>query len=113
MIKIFNLEKKKDLIKKFIEENLPTLKTEEDAKAAFDTFWSEERKNNLKQVAESENISVDKLEYLINEYFYTQKLPGGQEIVDMLTTQPKILERQGVIDRIRGALENIIEVFEW
>ena len=38
-----------------------------------------------------ENIPVEKFEKLIGEYLYTQKLPHGQDIVDMLPEAPKIL----------------------
>jgi len=44
---------------------------------------------------------------------YTQKLPHGQDIADLLPVQPKILEQRGIIDRMKSAIENIVEVFEW
>ena len=80
---------------------------------AFGDFWTSERSKTLKGVAKSENISVEKFEHLIGEYLYTQKLPHGQDIVDLLPEAPKILERQGIIDRIKGAVKNIVDVFEW
>ena len=53
------------------------------------------------------------IEKLIGEYLYTQKTPNGQEIVDMLPEVPMIKERQGIIDRIKAAIENIVDIFEW
>ena len=35
------------------------------------------------------NISTEKIEQLVGEYLYTQKLPQGQEIVDLLPEVPK------------------------
>ena len=64
-------------------------------------------------VAETENIPLEKLENLIGEYLYTQKLPHGQDIVDLMPKPPKILERKGIVDRIKNAIENIVEMFEW
>lgn len=107
------LRKKKDLIKKFIEENLPKIDKSEGVEKAFSEFWSSERSLSLKSIAKTEHIPVEKFEHLIGEYLYTQKLPNGQEIVDLLLEIPRIKERQGIIDRIKGAIENIVAVFEW
>ena len=107
------LRKKKDLIRKFIEENLPKIDKADDVEKEFSNFWASERSNNLKTIAQKENVPIDKIEQLINGYLYTQKLPQGQDIADMLPAQPKILKRQGIIDRIKNAIENIIDIFEW
>lgn len=107
------LRKKKDLIRKFIEENLPKLSRSDDVEKSFSEFWESERSESLKAIAKEENISIEKFEHLIGEYLYTQKLPNGQEIVDLLPEAPRLLERQGIIDRIKGAIENIVDKFEW
>lgn len=107
------LRKKKDLIRKFIEENLPKIKKADDVEKAFGKFWESERSGILKDVAKSGNIPLDKLEGLIGEYLYTQKLPREQEIADLMPVQPKLLERQGILSKIKSAIENIVDVFEW
>lgn len=107
------LRKKKDLIRKFIEDNLPKIKKSEDVEKAFNKFWESERSDVLKDVAKSGKIPLDKLEELIGEYLYTQKLPKEQEIADLMPVQPKLLERQGILGKIKNAIENIVDVFEW
>lgn len=107
------LRKKKELIKKFIEENLPKITNSDDVEKSFSDFWASERSESLKKIALAENIPIEKFEHLIGEYLYTQKTPNGQEIVDMLPEVPKIKERQGIIDRIKSAIENIVDIFEW
>lgn len=107
------LRKKKDLIEKFIRENLPKIAKAEDVEKSFSEFWASERSENLKKIVESENIPLSKFEDLIGEYLYTQKLPHGQDIVDILPEVPRIKERQGIIDRIKEAIENIVDIFEW
>ncbi len=117
ILKLFDrdvkLRKKKELIRKFIEENLPKIAEGENVEDAFQKFWSSERSSALRQVAQSENIPLEKFEHIIGEYLYTQKLPQGQDIVDMLPEAPRILERQSIIDRVRSAIENIVDMFEW
>lgn len=108
------LRKKKELIRKFIEENLPKISKSDDVEKAFGEFWASERSENLKNIAKNENIPVEKFENLIGEFLYSQKLPNGQEIVDlMLPAVPRLRERQGIIDRIKDAIENMVELFEW
>ncbi|MEK7665871.1 MAG: type I restriction endonuclease subunit R [Patescibacteria group bacterium] len=117
ILKIFDrdvmLRKKKDLIRKFIEESLPQVATSDDVEKAFEAFWSKERQEKLVKTAEAEGMNIEQLEQLLGKYLYTQRLPRGQEIVDLLPTPPRILERQGIVDRVRDALANIVEVFEW
>lgn len=107
------LRKKKDLIKKFIEENLPKIGKTDDVEKSFGEFWASERSESLQRIAKTENISIEKFEHLIGEYLYTQKLPNGQDIVDLLPVVPRIRERQGIVDRIKGAIENMVDIFEW
>jgi type I restriction enzyme R subunit len=67
----------------------------------------------LKEVARAEKIPTEKLEELIGEFVYTQRLPREQDIVDLLPEAPRLLERQGIIDRIKGAIEQVVDIFEW
>ncbi len=117
ILKLFDrdvkLRKKKELIRQFIEDNLPKLSKNADIEKAFSKYWDSERSKNLKQLAAKENIPPKSIEYLISEYLYTQRLPKDQSIVDLLPEQPDILKRRGIIDRVRSAIENIIDVFEW
>lgn len=117
ILKIFDrdikLRKKKELIKKFIEENLPSIKKSDNVETTFNEFWADERSKSLRDIAQKENIAVENIEKLIGEYLYSQKLPQGQDIVDLLPKPPRILERQGIIDRIKSAIENIVDLFDW
>ncbi|MCR4313676.1 MAG: type I restriction endonuclease subunit R [Candidatus Uhrbacteria bacterium] len=117
ILKIFDrdvmLRKKKDLIRKFIEKSLPHVAKSDDVEKTFDEFWTKERQNSIEITAQEEGMEVENFQKLLGEYLYTQKFPRGQEIVDLLPIPPRILERQGIVDRIKGALSNIVDVFEW
>lgn len=117
ILKIFDrdvkLRKKKDLVKKFIEENLPKIDKAENVEKAFGEFWASERADVLKEISKAENIPVDKFEELVGNYVYSQKLPNDQDVVDSLPEVPRLRERQGIIERIKGAIENIVDMFEW
>lgn len=117
VLKIFDrdvkLRKKKELIKKFIEENLPYIADSENVEHAFGEFWKTERGAVLEKLATEEHIPKEKIDALIGEYLYSGRLPKGQDIVELLPQIPKLLERQGIIDRVKNAIEAIVDVFEW
>jgi len=117
ILKIFDrdimLRKKKDLIRKFIEENLPRVLRSEEVEGAFSEFWASERSTELRRISEAEHISPEQVEELIGEYLYTNRLPSGEDIIEKLPERPRLMEHKGVIDRIRAAIKDIVEVFEW
>ena len=117
ILKVFDrdvtLRKKKELIRKFIEESLPAITSPDEVERAFEVFWNEARTEELEKTAKAEGMKLEDLHSLLGEYLYTQKLPKGEEIVELLPSPPRIMERQGIIDRVKGAFTNIVEVFEW
>lgn len=117
ILKVFdrdvNLRKKKELVKKFIEENLPRVSRSEDVESAFAEFWASERSATLRNLSETEHIAQEHIEDLIGEYLYTDRLPSGEDIVERLPERPRLMEHRSVVNRIRDAIKNIVDVFEW
>ena len=117
ILKIFDrdvkLRKKKDLIKKFIEENLPKIDKAESVEKAFGEFWESERKGILEDISKKENIPVEKFEKLVGDYLYSQKLPNDQAIADSLPEAPRLRKRQGIVNRVKDAIQSIVDIFEW
>lgn len=117
ILKIFDrdikLRKKKELIEKFIRENLPNISSSENVESEFEKFWQSERAEALRNIAQEEDLNERSLKDLIGEYVYTQKTPLGDDIIALLPKQPSVLKRKKIIDRIKGAIINIVDVFEW
>lgn len=117
ILKVFDrdvtLRKKKDFVKKFIEENLPRISKSEDVEAAFSEFWASERSETLRKLSESEHITQEHIEALIGEYLYTDRLPSGEDIVERLPERPRLMEHKSVVNRIREAIKDIVDIFEW
>lgn len=117
ILKIFDrdvtLRKKKDLVRKFIEENLPRVGRSEDVESAFSEFWASERSETLRKLSETENITKEDIEALVGEYLYTDRLPTGEDIIERLPERPRLMEHKSVVERIRNAIQDIVDVFEW
>ncbi|RZJ43381.1 MAG: hypothetical protein EOO19_13050 [Chryseobacterium sp.] len=94
------LRSKRELIEKFVQENLPNVNDSDQVPEAFDLYWNEERKLALKKLSEEENLETDKLEDIIGKYIYTEKIPLRDDVVSMIKLRPSLKERSSVAERI-------------
>jgi type I restriction enzyme, R subunit len=106
------LRSKRELIQKFISENLPTITDAKQIPDVFGNYWSKEQQNAFNQLIEDEKLIVNKTEELINDCVYTEREPLKTELLNLLAgSQPKILERQNVGDRIFEKIRHYIETY--
>lgn len=105
------LRSKRELIKAFIEENLPKLKPEENVITAFENYWRTHKKAAFAKLCEEEKIKPEELEKMLGTYAFANRRPREQEIGSALTFKPKILERKGIIQRIKEKISAFIDTF--
>ncbi|MEO8455897.1 MAG: hypothetical protein ABI454_12135 [Sphingomicrobium sp.] len=106
------LRSRRDLIEKFIAENLPNIATAGDVEAGFDNFWNEERESQLAELCEQEGLKRDVVEEMIKQCHFTQRPPLRDQIVAALEAKPKILERKIIVERISKRLMELIDTFD-
>lgn len=107
-----HLRSKRELIEKFIQENLPVLEDEDDIAEAFDKFWNEEQQNAFNKLVKEENLSPDKTQTLIEDYLYAEREPLRDEILELLEGEkPSVLERKKTGDRILSKILGFVETF--
>lgn len=107
------LKKKKDLIEEFISFHLPSIPDSVDVIDSFEKYWDEKQTAYMRDIADKYGTSTHKLRDLIGDYYFSQKFPKDQELVDLLNTKPKVLERERVVQQIKNAIFDFLEVFEW
>jgi type I restriction enzyme, R subunit len=106
------LRSKRELIEKFIQENLPVLEDTDDIPDAFEKFWNEEQQKAFEQIVKEENLSVDKTQALIEDYLYAEREPLRDEVLELLKgEQPTILQRKPTGDRILKKIMDFVERF--
>jgi type I restriction enzyme, R subunit len=105
------LRNKKELIEKFINENLPEIQDADDIPEEFDTYWKEEQQKALNRLCEEERLNPDKLQNVIEHYLFTERKPLREEIVSTLETKPKIRERSTIIERVSNRIYEFVETF--
>jgi len=107
-----DLRSKRELIEKFIQENLPAIKDPEEITESFDKFWSEQKQNAFEQIIKDENLSSEKTQTLIEDYLYAEREPLRDEVLQLLEgEQPKVLERKKTGDRILKKIVGFVETF--
>ncbi len=107
-----HLRSKRELIEKFILENLPVINETEDIPQEFEKFWNAERLKAFNQLVTDEKLSADKTQTLIEDYLYAEREPLRDEILDLLEgNQPSVLERKKTGDRILKKILNFVDTF--
>ncbi len=105
------LRSKRELIEKFINENLPQVPDSDDVPEAFESYWDVERKQALLKISEEESIEAEKLQDAIGKYLFTEKKPLRDEVIGMLNKRPSLRERATVAERITGKILAFVETF--
>ena len=105
------LRSKRELIRKFIEENLPQIEDIEDIPEEFERFWAEEQKRALGALTAEEKLDPLKLQALLGNYLFTERQPLREEVIDMVEVKPKILERKAVYERVVGKVLGYVDTF--
>lgn len=105
------LRSKKELIERFIEENLPLVTNTDDIEEAFDTFWTTEKKKAIKQLSKDENLEYTKLVEVVSNYLFTQKEPLRDEVIAVMNERPSLKERATASKRIINKIINFVETF--
>lgn len=106
------LRSKKELIEKFISENLPNIEDSDAVQHEFDKYWNEEQKKAFDDLLKEENLNREKMEALIENYIYEQREPLRDHIIATRKDgQPSILQRQTIGDRILQKMKDFVETF--
>lgn len=105
------LRSKRELIQKFIQQNIPDIHESDTVEGEFQKFWRIEESEAFTKVCEEEDLDARKLRSLIDTYLFTGRKPRRDEIIETLKEKPKILERDNIIARIAKKLTSFIETF--
>ena len=104
------LGSKRELIEKFIIENLPQI-GEDDIEQGFEDFMNFEKQKAFQKFVEDENINSDKLRTLVEDYLFSQRTPTRHEVIDTLDNQPSVLQRKSNGETLLLKFNNFIDTF--
>ncbi|AOW19586.1 type I restriction endonuclease subunit R [Urechidicola croceus] len=105
------LRSKRELIEKFIEENLPHIDDIEMIQDEFEKFWHEQKILALAKLCEEENLDKNQFNSLVESYIYSGREPLRDEVFKCLDNRPSILKAREIGERIIDKMKEYIEVF--
>jgi len=106
-----NLRPKRELIQRFMDEQLPSIANVDEIPTRFDTFWTIEQNRAFDQIVAEENLVPEKLDDVIQDYLFTNRKPRREQIIGLLKAQPRILERKTIVERIMDRMTAYVETF--
>ena len=106
------LRSKRELIEKFIQENLPVLDNSDEIAPAFDKYWSIEQQKAFSKLVSEESLSEDKTEKLIEDYLFAERPPLRDEVLELINGEkPGLLQRKKLGDRILKRIMDFVDTF--
>ncbi|MBP1664189.1 MAG: type site-specific deoxyribonuclease, HsdR family, partial [Bacteroidetes bacterium] len=107
-----HLRSKRELIEKFIKDNLPDIEDADNIPDEFERFWNEEQIEAFRKLCEEENLTDHKVEKVIADYLFTEREPLRDEVLDLINGEkPSVLKRKTTGDRIIAKIKNFVETF--
>jgi type I restriction enzyme R subunit len=107
-----DLRSKRELIERFIKENLPVIEDTDDVPQEFEKYWNEEQQKAFHQIVKEENLSQEKTEKLIENYLFSEREPLRDEILELIEgDKPTILNRKKFGDRILSKILGFVETY--
>lgn len=105
------LRSKRELIEKFIQNNLPYIEDVDLIPDEFEVFWDEERKTALNQICIDEKLDKGGFEKVIGEYLFTEKTPMRETLISIMNERPALNQRAAASERITNRILNFVETF--
>ena len=105
------LRSKRELIEKFINENLPNIADTDRIEEEFDKYWQEQKVLALAKICEEENLDKAQFKALINSYIYSGQEPIRDDVFKCLDNRPSILKARSIGERIIDKMKAFVAVF--
>lgn len=107
-----HLRSKRELIEKFIQENLPHINDADDIPQEFERYWNTEQLQAFKKLCEEENLVPEKVEKIVDGYLFSEREPLRDEVLDLIGGQkPSVLQRKTIGDRILKKILGFVDTF--
>jgi type I restriction enzyme R subunit len=108
-----SLRSKKELIEKFIDENLPHIEDADKIEDEFEQYWQDQKVFALDKLCEEEQLDKAQFKALIDAYIYSGQEPIRDDVFKCLDNRPSILQARTIGERIIEKMRDFVNVFEY
>lgn len=105
------MRSKRELIERFIQENLPLIEDSDNIPEEFENYWSKERLLAVEKLSKEEGLDGEKLQAVIGNYLFTEKKPLRDEIIEMMNKRPSLKDRKSIAERVTNKIIGFVETF--
>jgi type I restriction enzyme, R subunit len=106
------LRSKRELIEKFIEENLPKIDDADNIQDEFEKYWQEQKILSLSKLCDDESLDKEQFKALIDAYIFSGQEPIRADVLKCLGNRPSVLQAREIGDRIIDKMKEYVRVFE-
>lgn len=105
------LRSKRELIEKFINENLPKIDNADNIQDEFEKFWQDQKVLALAKLCDDERLDKEQFKALIDAYIFSGQEPVRDDVLKCLGNRPNILQAREIGERITKKMKEFVEVF--
>ena len=105
------LRSKRELIEKFINENLAKIENSDDIEEEFEKFWDEEKIKAFDELCVEENLDKVEVKKVMDTYIYDEKTPLANDIYKTFKTKYKLLEKKKVLPQVLNKILIFVDKF--
>ena len=105
------LRSKRELIEKFIEENLPLINDVDTIEDEFEKYWHDQKVLALGKLCEEENLDKTQFKALVDAYIFSGHEPIKDDVYKCLDNRPSILQARSIGERIIAKMKEFVKVF--
>jgi len=106
-----HLRSKKELIEKFINENMLYISDSDDIENEFEKFWEKEKESAYDKLCQEENLDCQKVKQVVDTYVYEERKPLKDDVAKTLKIKPKLLERKKIVPRVLEKIVKFVDTF--
>ncbi len=106
-----HLRSKRELIEKFIEENLPHIPDADHIQDEFERYWQDQKVLALQRICDEENLDKEQFNSLMEAYIFSGQEPIRDEVLKCLDNRPSVLSAREIGHRILQKMKEYVEVF--
>ncbi len=105
-----DLRSKRELIEKFIKENLPKI-DDDSILEEFEKYWQEQKVLALGTICDDESLDQQQFKALIDAYIFSGQEPLREDVIKCLAERPSILQARRIGEKIIGKMKEYVQIF--
>jgi type I restriction enzyme R subunit len=106
------LRSKRELIEKFINENLPKINDADNIQDEFEKYWQDQKVLALGKLCDDEHLDKEQFKALVEAYIFSGQEPIRSDVLKCLGDRPSVLQAREIGDRIIDKMKEYVQVFE-